>query len=205
MVISHLKIHFVDDRKKRDLIHRGVEPCSSRLDRQTARIVRAEGKVRVARLPQPKEVNIGSLDPADILKIRQLILVEPKVAVQLHLALDLLHHLRCEEHILVAAFERPGRLVVTELVINPLSHRELISIRLQQTVHDSFHNVSPPTLRRKTRDSQRLRGLPPVVFTMETLTKQLSESPYHTYYTIILRRLQRFRRKNSPATRPESP
>jgi hypothetical protein len=42
-------------------------------------------------------------------------------------------------NILVAALERPRRLVIRELMIDCLPHRELVHIRFEKAVDYSFH------------------------------------------------------------------
>ena len=52
---------------------------------------------------------------------------------------DLFDHLGCETDTFVAALKRPGRLIVRIVMIDSLSHGELVKIVFQQALNDLFH------------------------------------------------------------------
>jgi hypothetical protein len=75
------------------------------------------------------------------MQVLKFLLVKPKVAVCKDLVLDLLHHLGRKMHIRIPAFERPGRLIVAELMVDRLSHGEFVKVGLQKGIDNSveFH------------------------------------------------------------------
>ena len=141
VIVLHAEVNFVHDRKRRNLIHRSVQPGSAGLDRKAAFRIGSDIKIQITGLPKSQEIHIRAFQPADIVQVFKFLLGKAKPAIRLNLLLNLLHHLIRKMHIRIPALKRPRCLIIAELVIDGLPHRKLVKVGLQKGIHNllEFH------------------------------------------------------------------
>ena len=143
IVIIHSKINFINNSESRNLIHRSIQPRTVRFDRKSASCICNNSKIFKTRLPESQKVNIRRLKPLDIPKISKLLLCKTKRTISSKLFFNLLYHFGSKENILIATLKGPSSHITWKLMVNCLSHRELIKVSLKQRVDNriKFHSL----------------------------------------------------------------
>ena len=138
IVILHPEVNFIDNFQQINLKLHGRKQRAVHNNLQFAVFIELCGHIVADRMPEPQKFHIVILDKTDRAQVIQFFLPEAERAEMVNLIVDLLHHFRCENDALVAAFEIILTAEIGVLVENDLIHIEFVEVSVQQGNDNRF-------------------------------------------------------------------